>query len=149
MPRLRAAAWASLFASVLLCTGAMASNPAPLDLVSAAFEKERLPQILIGDGDTTGIKPASRDPIGQMPRHRALHVLRVGDNSDGTRLFQSRKASDHRVQFHSVIGGVRLGTGDLLRCRSASEQARPAPWPGFPRHDPSVNRVTYFTNHLL
>ena len=97
-------------APVLLGTGAVAPNPTPRDLVSAAFAKKRLPQILIGHGDTTGIEPSSGDPLGQVLRHRTLNVLRIGDNSDGTRLFQSRQASDHRLQFHSVVGGVRFGT---------------------------------------
>ena len=97
-------------APVLLGTGSVAPNPTPRDLVSAALSKECVPQILIGNGSTTRIKPSSGDPVGQVLRHRTLNVLRIGDNSDGTRLFQSRQASDHRLQFHSVVGGVRFGT---------------------------------------
>jgi hypothetical protein len=47
-------------ASVLFGTGTVAPNPAPRDLVSAALAEEIVPQILIGDRNTTGIAPLCR-----------------------------------------------------------------------------------------
>ena len=73
---------------VLFGARAVAANPSPGDVVTAAFPEKRLPKIAIRYRDAAGRAPIPPAPFGQMPGHRALNVLRIRHDFHHASLFQ-------------------------------------------------------------
>ena len=112
-------------AAVLFGAGSVAPNPRPRDFVAAAFAEEHLPKIAIRYRHAARGYPSSLNPRDQVPRHCPLDVLRVRDNFNNATFFQRRKSSDHGLEFHAIVGGVRFRADKYLFDRTTSQQTCP------------------------
>lgn len=137
-----------MVAPVLLRAGSVPTNPGPGHLVSAALPHQSLPKVAVGDWRPSRIPPAGRNPPGQMVDHRALDILRIGHHSDRAWLLQGGKADNYSLEsIRLLVVPASLPDSSLSAEPHRSTHAQP-PGPGFPRHDPSVNSITCFIDHL-
>jgi len=104
----------------------MAFGPLPFDFVSSGELVEFHPKILIDDRLFVRRFPAIAFPPVDPRRDPVFEVIRVGDNLDGTALFQKAQAFHRCRQFHAVVRGVGLGAEELTFLVAVAEDAGPA-----------------------
>ena len=83
------------------------------------------PKIGIADGMIL-LPPMAAFPVDHPERDALLDILGIRRDLYFTGLFERDEALNRRHQLHSVIGGVRIVTEELLLQCAESEDAGPA-----------------------
>src|SRR6185295_12641411 len=112
-------------AIVVLMVG-MTLGPSPVDMVPRDLFVQLFPEVLILDRLLRAGLPAvllpAMDPLGDP----VLDVLRIGDYFRLTGLPHGLQTLDDCCQFHTVVGGMRLGSHQLAFVMVVAQEARPA-----------------------
>src|SRR5580700_7502068 len=104
----------------------MALGPGPLDLVPGGKLVQLIPQVLVDHRLLGGGLPSVLFPAVNPGGDAVLDVLGVSDDLDLAGLAEGAEAFDGGAQFHAVVGGGGLGSGELAGVAVEAENAGPA-----------------------
>lgn len=109
----------------------VAFDPFPIDLVDCDGGVEALPEVFVEDGFFVGFFPAAFFPAVEPVLGEGVdEVFGVGVDGDVTGFGEEFEGADGGHEFHAIVGGMIVGSVDLLAEFVEKENGSEASGPG-------------------